>query len=67
MGGREGGLFNNKKVLLALKMQKSPESGISLVHFFQEFADFHSGGPPGRENQGVIWGGGGYTPVYLPH
>ena len=39
-------------MLLALKIQKSAESG-KVPHFFLgEFADFHSQGPPGRENQG---------------
>ena len=39
-------------MLLALKIQKSAESGKVPHFFFGEFADFHSQGPPGRENQG---------------
>ena len=48
-------------MLLALKIRKSAESG-KVPHFFLgEFADFHSQGPPGRENQGGTrsMGGGG--------
>ena len=59
-------------MLLALKIQKSAESGKVPHFFFGEFADFHSQGPPGRENQGgtrSMGGGGGvqYTAMYLPH
>ena len=51
-------------MLLALKIQKSAESG-KVPHFFLgEFADFHSQGPPGRENQGGTrsMGGGAKHP-----
>ena len=48
-------------MLLALKIQKSAESGKVPHFFFGEFADFHSQGHPGRENQGGTrsMGGGG--------
>ena len=57
-------------MLLALKIQKSAESGKVPHFFFGEFADFHSQGHPGRENQGgtrSMGGGVQNTPMYLPH
>ena len=55
-------------MLLALKIQKSAESGKVPHFFFGEFADFHSQGHPGRENQGgtrSMEGGGCNTPPYI--
>ena len=56
-------------MLLALKIQKSAESGKVPHFFFWEFADFHSQGHPGRENQGGTRSMGGvqYNPLYLPN